>query len=646
MQNDRMQLEIETFFKTHLFIESKVEKNTFNGFLIDFEFLFLKKNYSFKIKDHSKNEKSFFGGYFGGSKTKVKTKDMKGMVSSTVFTLNQSGTESNLTEQMSDTRSRAVSRFMISQETKLDPKDQIPFLLDYIVKYAQGLARGITDRSHQNSLSDLKNIEDFILHFNKSNMDHSSKEKLERIYKNLTLKMRLKVKVCKFFFSYLANYILLRPVVTSFSQVCVSFFEEMIMDSIANISQTNFTDSEFLLFLLIICQEIYMHHFYSGQKLFSQKFLKFFRKLNFLYNKNIWADLLQVLKEQTIDKNGLFYFFNPQADNSTGFYNKTVFNSKESLLLFLMQISFFLLQQPHQVILNNFIFVNQQTVNFPISKLMNISTFMEKSISSVYKTNRYVTSLPQKSTLPGVIFVVSSSLEFLTLEDKGVLGNMILLKRTHSNHFRKLFFNKILSEKKDIPKAFRKELYKKLMILDAENFYGSIAQSMYVTKEVESCQDSTTIIKMDVERTKFFGGDPEQLRTLLKNIGEYIPSVGYYQGLNCLGAFVLDYFEDFVFSFDIISFCLHKYMKKYFFGDFRKLNKLVFVGESLIQEYFPDVYSSVEKSGIGHGYYLSSVILTVYFSILQFCKCRDFILAALDLYTSEGWVGFYKVLPN
>lgn len=473
-------------------------------------------------------------------------------------------------------------------------------------------------------------------------MEFSSIAKLRRIAQNLTLKMKLKVKVSKFFFAYLANYLLLRPAMAPFSEACVSLFEDIVTDSIANISQANQTDCEFLLFVLVICQEMFMFQFFTGQKIFSPKFLKFFRKLNFLYHKSIWRELLAVLKGQTLEKEAMFHFFDPHAPNANDHYNKRLLDSEDCLLLFLMQTAFFLLQQPHNLILNNFIFVNQETLHYPISKLMNLSTFMEKSISSVYQTNRHAPPPPTDG--PPLVFVLSRALRFLGLSDRRVLCELVLLNRASSRLFKKLLYNKILSEQQPISRETRMRLFQKLIILDAENFYGSIAQSMYVTQEQGSCQDIPTIVKMDVERTKFFSGDAEQLRMLLQNVGEYIPSVGYYQGLNCLGAFMLDYFEDFAFSFDVISFCLHKYMKKYFFGDFRKLNKLVFVGETLIQEFYPEVYSAIEESGIGHGYYLSSVILTIFFSSLQFCRCGPLILLALDLYAAEGWVGFYKVV--
>ena len=176
----------------------------------------------------------------------------------------------------------------------------------------------------------MKNIEDFILHFNRDNMEYSSEIKLRKISKNLSLKMRLKIKVSKFFYAYLANYILLRPCMTPFSQTCVLLFEEMLMGSIANISQGNQTDTEFLLFILVICQEIYMEHFYFRHKSFSEKFLKFFRKLNFLYNKNLWVELFEILSEQALSRKTLFYFFDPHSARASSFYSKAFLARRKS----------------------------------------------------------------------------------------------------------------------------------------------------------------------------------------------------------------------------------------------------------------------------------------------------------------------------
>lgn len=481
-----------------------------------------------------------------------------------------------------------------------------------------------------------------MLHFHEDNMEFSSQAKLAKVAQNLTLKMKLKAKVSKLFFAYLANYLLMRPALTAFAPACVALFEDIVTGSIADISQAHRTDAEFLLFVLVVCQEIFMHQFHSGKKVFSDKFLRFFRKLSFLTAKRVWRQLLEALRAQTLAKNALFYFFDPHAPNAGEFYNKTPLNREEQLLLFLMQTAFFLLRQPHTLVLTNFICVSQDCPRIPISRLISLSTFMEKSISSVYTSNRFAEPFPKPPAEPSLLFALSRATRFLSPSDAAPLLELPLLCRRWSRHFRKLCFGKLLSERQPLSCGARRKLYEALIVLDAEDFYGSLAQSLQL-HAAGGKQDSGSIVKMDVERTKFFQGDREQLIKLLVNVGEYIPSVGYFQGLNCMGAFVLDYFADFAFSFDIISFCLHKHMKRYFFGDFHKLNKLVFIGESLVREFFPDIYASLEATGIGHGYYLSSLVLTVFFSVLQFCECGEFVLLALDLYVSEGWAGFFKV---
>jgi hypothetical protein len=139
---DNSQLNIETFFKNHTLLNLKSQKNPFNGFLIDFEFLFLKKNYSLKIKENIKSpqKSNFFISFLGPPKPKVKTKDMKGMVSSTVFTLNQSVNNSILSASNNSESSRIKSKSVLKvpDEVQLEAKDKNPLLLDYIVKYSKG----------------------------------------------------------------------------------------------------------------------------------------------------------------------------------------------------------------------------------------------------------------------------------------------------------------------------------------------------------------------------------------------------------------------------------------------------------------------------------------------------------------------------
>ena len=133
------QMKIDSHFKSNFLLESQAHKNAFSGFLIDFEFLYLKKNFSLKIKQKIKpQQQTFFGNLLGKSKTKVKTKDMKGMVSSTIFTLNQSSTQSVLSfESKEENRSRVTSMMNPIEKVSLPIEERDPFLLDFIVHYSK-----------------------------------------------------------------------------------------------------------------------------------------------------------------------------------------------------------------------------------------------------------------------------------------------------------------------------------------------------------------------------------------------------------------------------------------------------------------------------------------------------------------------------
>ena len=98
--------------------------------------------------------------------------------------------------------------------------------------------------------------------------------------------------------------------------------------------------------------------------------------------KELEAKTLKSINE--IEKN-----YNDSQQSSAGLHNsfaKVVISSSRDCLLCLMHISFYLLQQPHDTILSNFIFVNQEESKLPISEIMHLSSFMEKTIADVYKT--------------------------------------------------------------------------------------------------------------------------------------------------------------------------------------------------------------------------------------------------------------------
>lgn len=544
----------------------------------------------------------------------------------------------------------------------------------------------VNSSSNSSSLQDLKPIEDFLMHLNQENMQFSSIHKLNQIYKLLSAKMISKLKVTKLCFAYIANYIMLKRMTFPISKEAVGCIEKLVMDHLPTFCFGVNIDYEYMFFILIICYEIYIyavHHFVVAD-IFSEKFLKFLRNLSFLFQEKTWKHLYQVLSAQTLKLNSYLSYSNPSnksikyssnvlkksttslnksvdfsqknyndsQQSSAGLHNsfaKVVISSSRDCLLCLMHISFYLLQQPHDTILSNFIFVNQEESKLPISEIMHLSSFMEKTIADVYKTQGPLRTTikfklqTRKSEKIKLLF--EKVFPFFSLKDKKQIISLVLLNKRYSRFLIKCLYKKVLKEKSEISKENRIRIYRKLIILNAESFYDSIRLSKHHKIQID-IEDSTcylNTIKKDVFRTKFFKGDQAELEKLLNEVAQFIPSMGYFQGLNCIGAFMLDYTKDYLISYDILSFLMHKQMNKYFMGDFQFLNKLIYIGEKLIQKHHPIVHDMLSQSDIGHEFYMSAIIVTIYFNTLQFSKNYFFILNSLDLFFSEGWIGFYKV---
>lgn len=117
-KNDTSESDIEEFFIKNKFIFSFYEKNTFNGFLIDYEFLLLKKNFVNNLqKDTTKKELDI---------NYKKNTMMKGMMTSTIFTLDSS----IIKEQK---QSPIEEKKMI---IPLDKSHHNPLIFDFVLEYS------------------------------------------------------------------------------------------------------------------------------------------------------------------------------------------------------------------------------------------------------------------------------------------------------------------------------------------------------------------------------------------------------------------------------------------------------------------------------------------------------------------------------
>ena len=123
VQNDnkkeKTEEEIEKYFEMNKFFDARFEQNMFKGFLIDYEFLFLKKNFIKIFKEQKSNPFSFILDV-----PKLNEED-DGMLTSTLFDLDNSS---------SSTSNTVISTSCIIKEEAIP--FSIPLLFDYFILIA------------------------------------------------------------------------------------------------------------------------------------------------------------------------------------------------------------------------------------------------------------------------------------------------------------------------------------------------------------------------------------------------------------------------------------------------------------------------------------------------------------------------------
>lgn len=480
-------------------------------------------------------------------------------------------------------------------------------------------------------------------------MKFSTPSKLTEICSQLKNKMIRKKFLAKFFFCYLVNYFLLKETQIHFSKESVAKIENIIIENLPSFFLSNQTDFEIVFYILMTINQIYFYQMKFGEIDLS-KILNFLRAIDFLKIENFWKNFYIFLNEQLLRDDSLFFYTSPACFNhgrDAGETSKKQFKNSKDILVYLMGICFYVLMLPHDVILSNFIHINKEITNLPNSDLMHLSSFMEKQIFNIYSTlanpsNLYTATLSSKKkcNIKKTFILISN---FIPYTDYTTNINLILTKRSITPTLLKKFYKKILKSKSNLKKETRLRLYNKLIGLESLKYVSSKSKWKNLSRKKDK-DNYFLVIDKDIQRTKFFKGDKSDLEFVLCNVVELLPTIGYYQGLNCLAAVMLDYTGgDCLASFQVIVFLLEKKLKRYIFDDFKMLNKLIFLGEKVIEYFHQDIYMKLQQCEIGFDYFLTSIIITLYSNTNQFSQNTKLILYSLDLFFSQEWVGFFKV---
>lgn len=106
------------------------------------------------------------------------------------------------------------------------------------------------------------------------------------------------------------------------------------------------------------------------------------------------------------------------------------------------------------------------------------------------------------------------------------------------------------------------------------------------------------MILLDVKRTRFYTVEESELVLLLKHfVGKY-PSLGYYQGLNFYGLFLLEFTGSFERSLQLFSHLSESMLHKFFRNSFQNLKCLFFIFDQLVEVYVPRLSRKFKSQSI------------------------------------------------
>ena len=241
------------------------------------------------------------------------------------------------------------------------------------------------------------------------------------------------------------------------------------------------------------------------------------------------------------------------------------------------------------------------------------------------------------------LFALISSLKYLESND---YFNIILLNKEYYNSIKKIIYKIFLLKNSDSEITLDKKLYIWKKILDySENKekynYEKIKEIIISKSPTKKGRD---VIDLDVVRT-WFENDKElnqkKLSILLKSLVHALPELNYNQGMNYVGAFLLNITNNEEDAFYLFLGLLTS--TKYgdlFKNDLAKLKRFFYIFERMINIFIPELYNFLLSNNIKVNYFISSWFITLFTNAYQFIKDKDnpkIVLKIFDLFFCNNW---------
>ena len=228
--------------------------------------------------------------------------------------------------------------------------------------------------------------------------------------------------------------------------------------------------------------------------------------------------------------------------------------------------------------------------------------------------------------------------------------NLLKLNKEYYKILRKAIYKKILLNYPNI--EFNKKIKIWKIILDYDENKKLYNYQELKKNKIENInnQKNTKIIDLDVIRTFFVEdkeANQEKISHIFKTLVEAIPGISYSQGMNYIGAFLLNMLksikeendEEEAFYLLLGLFTSSKY-GELFKNNLELLKKYYFIFERLISIFVPELYIFFINNKINISCFITSWYITLFTNAYQHTDLKyepKILIKIFDLFFFSGW---------
>ena len=287
-------------------------------------------------------------------------------------------------------------------------------------------------------------------------------------------------------------------------------------------------------------------------------------------------------------------------------------------------------------------FISEVNSNIFSNKKLLISDIFEQTNfkNDIHKFNFIPNDIKQNENSPKIIGIIYS-LKYLDNQD---YYNILLLNKECYKSTKKMIYKIFLLKNSEINLEKKLLIWKKILDYSenkAKYKYEDIKNQILSKTPDKKGRD---VIDLDVVRTSFDNDkelNQKKLSNLLKSIVQATPELTYNQGMNYVGAFLLNITnneeESFYFFLGLLTSTKYGDLFK---NNLARLKKFFYVFERLISIFIPELYNFLMSNNIKVNYFISSWFITLFTNAYQFINCKDnpkILIKIFELFFFNNW---------